>query len=100
MSENREICSIGKIIISSTLKRLHSIENINVYVEINHFKLSRFNDNETGQQIRRIGIKGTCGKKNIYFLTNSKTFSLQKKLKRSVRIGSESILKCSSKYFD
>ena len=64
---------------------------MNVYVEKNHFKLSRFNDNETGQQIRKIGIKGTSEKKNIYFLTISKTFSLQKKVKRSVRIGSESI---------
>ena len=59
------------------MKRLHSIENINVYVEINHFKLSRFNDNETGQQIRKLVLKVRV-KKNIYFLTNSKKNSLQK----------------------
>ena len=55
---------------------LHSVENINVYVEINHIKLSRFNDNDTGQQIRKLVLKVRL-KKNIYFLTNSKTISLQ-----------------------
>ena len=43
-----------KIIVSSTLIILHSVEKINVYVEINHFKVSRFHDNDTGQQIRKL----------------------------------------------
>ena len=77
MSENREICSNGKIIVSSTLKILHYVENINVYVEINNFKLSRF-DNDTGQQIRKIGIKGTSEKKAFIFLPIQKNILTKK----------------------
>ena len=72
MEDNKKI--IGKIIISSTLKLLHSVENINVYVEKNHFKVSRFNDNDTGQQIRKLVLKVRLKKK---ILPNLKTISLQ-----------------------
>ena len=55
--------SIGKIIVSSTFKLLHSVESINVYVETNKFKVSRFNDNDTGQQIRKLVLKVRLKKK-------------------------------------
>ena len=47
-------------------------------MKINHFKLSRFNDNETGQQIRKIGIKGTSEKKTFIFLPIQNFFSPKK----------------------
>ena len=74
MSYNCEICSIWKIIVSSTFKRLHSVENINVYEEINHFKLSRFNDNETGQQIRKLVLKVRLENKHLFSYQFKKKF--------------------------
>ena len=41
---------------------LHSVENINVYVEINHFKVSRFHDNDKSE------------KKTFFFLPFQKLF--------------------------
>ena len=76
MKDNKKI--IGKIIVSSTLKLLHSVENITVYVEINKFKLSRFNDNDTGQQIRKLVLKVRL-KKKLFSYQFKKKFS-QKKL--------------------
>ena len=72
--------SIGKIIVSSTFKLLHSVESINVYVETNKFKVSCFNDNDTGQQIRKLVLKVRL-KKKIIFLP------IQKKIltKKTVR---------------
>ena len=76
-SLNHDICYIGKIIVSSTYKLLHFVENINLCVVINHFKVSRFNDNDTVQQIWKLVLKVRL-KNKIYFLTNSKAISLQK----------------------
>ena len=47
-------------------------------MKINHFKLSRFNDNETGQQIRKIGIKGTSEKKHLFSYQFKNFFSPKK----------------------
>ena len=70
--------SIGKIIVSSTFKILHSVKNINVYVEINHFKLSRFNDNDTGQQIRKLVLKARLKKKHLFSYQFKNFFSPKK----------------------
>ena len=48
-------------------------------MKINYFKLSRFNDNETGQQIRKIGIKGTSEKKHLFSYQFKNFFSPEKK---------------------
>ena len=62
-----------------SLKRLHYVENINVYEEINNFKVSRFNDNETGHQIRKLVLKVRYVlKKTFIFLPIQKLFLSKK----------------------
>ena len=59
--------------------KLHSVENTNVYVEKNHFKVSLLNDSDRYWITNsNIGVNGTS-KKTLNFLTNSKNISLTKK---------------------
>ena len=51
---------------------------MNVYVEINHFKLSRFNDNDTGQQIRKLVLKARLKKKHLFSYQFKNFFSPKK----------------------
>ena len=44
----------------------HCVKNINVYVEINYFKESRFNGNETGQKIQKLVLKARLEKNILY----------------------------------
>ena len=69
---------------------LHSVEYINVYVEINIFKVSRVNDNDTRQQIRKLVLKVRVKKETFIFLPiqklflSKKNFSIKNKLHHTV----------------